>query len=589
MLTIHHLTCDTAAQPLGIVETPQFGWQLESDAQNVVQTSYRLQISADEGFHDFLYDSGTVADGRSVHVRPESLALRSATRYFWRVEAAAEPGAQLAQSEPASFVTGLLEGFEANFITAETADDAASSKGTAVFRDFEIDGDVEAAYAYCSALGVYQLLIDGKRATDAELAPGWTSYHKHLLYQTYDVTSLLSRGRHTLGGLLGVGWYKGLMGFLHLRNNYGDRTAFLCQLEIQYRDGRRQRVLTDSGWTGTDTPILFSDIYNGETYDARLGFHHQRPVSLLPYDQSVLTPQTCCLVRTMDQLPVQRVLTTPAGETVLDFGQNLTGFVRFTVCGSAGQQVELTCFEVLDKDGNVYTDNLRTAKQTIRYLLKGEKSETYQPHFTFQGFRYAHVKSWPGALNADAFTACVVHSDMEQTGRFSCSNPLLNQLWHNILWSLKGNFLDIPTDCPQRDERMGWTGDAQIFSATACYLMNADPFYRKWLVDVAADQTPEGGVPHIVPDIISGAKGVEKDWLLSQGTHSAAAWADAAVVIPWNLYVAYGDADVLRRQYKSMQAWVDFMQRHAKDNIWNYKLQFGDWVALDAEEGSYYG
>lgn len=254
-----------------------------------------------------------------------------------------------------------------------------------------------------------------------------------------------------------------------------------------------------------------------------------------------------------------------------------------------GEEAELRCFEVLDANGNVYTDNLRTAKQTIRYICNGRKS-VYHPNFTFQGFRYVKIARWPdsaGKISADVFRACALYSEMEQTGSFSCSNPLVNQLQHNILWGLKGNFVDIPTDCPQRDERMGWTGDAQIFCRTACYLMNTDAFFTKWLADLAADQTKEGGVPHVVPDIISGKE--QADWLMSQGTHSAAIWADAAVIIPWALYLVYGDKEILKKQYHSMKKWILFMKNHATDYIWNYKRQFGDWVALDAEEGSYFG
>jgi alpha-L-rhamnosidase len=255
--------------------------------------------------------------------------------------------------------------------------------------------------------------------------------------------------------------------------------------------------------------------------------------------------------------------------------------------GKAGETIVLRCFEVLDKDGNVYTDNLRRAEQRITYTIKDDKPFVYRPHFTFFGFRFIHVESFPGRADLDNFKAYVIHSDMPQTGSFACSNPDLNQLQHNILWGLKSNFVDVPTDCPQRDERLGWTGDAQIFCQTASYNVNTYTFFKKWLKDLALDQTQEGGVPHVVPDVLY--KYPFDNWLLNQGTHSATAWADAAIINPWVLYLTFGDTAILETQYESMKGWIDFMKTHAKNNIWNYKLQFGDWVALDAEEGSYFG
>ena len=250
---------------------------------------------------------------------------------------------------------------------------------------------------------------------------------------------------------------------------------------------------------------------------------------------------------------------------------------------------------VLDSEGNVYLDNLRKAKATMKYIFSKEETVTWHPRFTYMGFRYALVVSWPGTasgelsseISPENFTAYTLHSNMERTGEITCSNPLLNQLHHNFLWGMKGNFLDVPTDCPQRDERLGWTGDAQIFCRTASYLANTYTFFKKWLRDVEVDQTPEGGVPHVVPNIEEGR--TDGNWLLRQGPHSAAAWADVAVIAPWTLYLMFGDKEILKQQYGSMKGWIGFMREHSEDYIWNYRLQFGDWVALDAEEGSYFG
>lgn len=614
--------------PVGLSGMPWFGWVLDSDGKNVVQTAYQLQISGEERFESPLYDSGWVESAESVHVEAD-MEPASCTRYFMRVRVR-DGREESPYSETASFVTALLsrEEWKAGFITAEEEADREKSASTRLRKSIRLKGEVESAYVCATALGLYRLFINGKKVGSDELTPGWTSYHKHLCYQTYDVTDFLREGENTLEAMLGAGWYKGKMGFLLLRNNYGTRTALLLQLKVRYQGGGEETFVTDESWQGTDGPVTFSEIYDGEAYDARLeegaaseegvevpGSHdarleegtapvkagnglgdHEtescpksgqwRPVSRLEFPMDALTAQAGSRVKVQEKLPAKGVILTPNGETVIDFSQNLTGWVNFKVSAERGAQIRLKCFETLDARGNVYTENLRSAKQEICYTCKGG-GEEYHPLFTFMGFRYVHVLEWPGEVKAENFAAWVLHSQMEPTGSFSCSHPLVNQLQHNIFWGLKGNFLDVPTDCPQRDERMGWTGDAQIFCRTACYLVNSYTFYRKWLKDVAADQTPEGGVPHVVPDIISGKE--EDDWLLSQGTHSAAAWADVAVINPWTMYLVYGDRVILEEQYESMKKWIEFMRAHAADNIWNYRLQFGDWVALDAEEGSYFG
>ncbi len=601
MLQATRIRMEYLEEPVGFGELPWFGWVLESDRKGVIQQGYQLQIATDEGFETLVYDSGWMESRESVHVeavhntlpgQEGKPRLQSCRRYFVRVRV--RDGVEESPfSQKVSFVTGILDGKEwkAEFISGETLEDKDVSKSTCMRRKISLRPGVAQAYACMTALGLYRLSVNGKKAGAQELAPGWTSYRKHLCYQTVDVTELLREGDNDLEVMVGAGWYKGKMGFLLLRNNYGEQTAFLMQLTVRYQDGTMEQFLTDGDWEGTDGPVTFSEIYDGEVCDARVDVHGPtacwKKVQKVAFPREVLTAQPGCGVEVIETLPAKRLFRTPKGELVVDFGQNLTGWVDFSLEGRAGEKARLQCFEILDAAGNVYTDNLRTAKQEMTYICKGEGRECYHPLFTFMGFRYARILEWPCEAKAEDFKALVLHSRMEPTGSFACSNPLVNQLQHNILWGLKGNFLDIPTDCPQRDERVGWTGDAQIFCRTACFLMNTYTFFRKWLKDVAADQTPEGGVPHVVPDIISGKE--ENDWLLSQGTHSAAAWADVAVINPWTLYLVYGDKTILEEQYDSMKAWIGFMRAHAVDNIWNYRLQFGDWVALDAEEGSYFG
>ncbi len=635
MISIKSLWMDYEEQLTGIEDMPLFGWVLESDGQNICQTAYQLQLARDGAFTQPIYDSGRVDGDESAHVEVAGVTLRACTQYAARVRVWTAQE-ESAWSAPAFFLTGMANRpWRGKFISAETADDWCNSKGTYLRREIRLDRPVESAVLCATALGVYHLHLNGQKVGEDQLAPGWTSYHHHLCYQTYDVTALVRPGNNVLGAHVGAGWYKGTMGFTLERNNYGDHTAFLAELTVRYQDGTEDVFFTDESWLGCDSPVTFAEIYDGEYYNANLeqpgwdapGFapalggarpeaaarpvpegaltreekaaqretarQYQpadllwRPVHVTQGYPDALTPQSAGRIGIAQELPVARLLRTPRGESVLDFGQNLTGWVRFRVRGEKGALAHLRCFETLDAQGNAYFDNLRSARAEIRYICRGEGEEAFMEHFSFQGFRYAKLESWPCEARPEDFTACVVHSRMRETGHFDCSNPLVNQLEHNIEWGLRGNFLDVPTDCPQRDERMGWTGDAQIFCRTACYLRGTYTFFRKWLRDVAIDQTPEGGVPHVVPNSLQYHP--ITDWLLGQGTHSASAWADVAVILPWTLYLTFGDRRILREQFDSMRRWIDFMRDHAVNGIYNYKLQFGDWVALDAEEGSYFG
>lgn len=639
MISIEKILLDYQDQPLlGTEKLPQLGWVLQSDKRNVFQSAYQWQLSDTADFEAPLFDSGRVESGETRSVPLPDVSLWPCTKYLIRTKVWTDT--EESDWAQISFLTGIAGGdWRGKFITAETGNDWVNSKGTYLRKSWSLKKPVKEAFVCATALGLYHLYINGNQVNEEQFLPGWTSYHDHLCYQTWDVTKLLLQGENVLGVHLGAGWYKGMIGFIHERCTYGDRTAFMAQLTVRYQDGTEESIVTDESWLGCASPVTFSEIYDGERYDARLeqkgwnrpGFlpkmgrkRDEQPVPLLrdrlkesytdeekaaqrrfaqeytPKDilwrpanavavpLRSLTPQAASRPRILCELPVREILITPKGETVLDFGQNLTGHVRFTVRGKAGALAHLRCFETLDAAGNAYFDNLRGALAEIRYIFRDDQPVTYDESFSFQGFRYALIQQWPEEIEKENFTACVISSDMAETGGFSCSNPLLNQLESNIEWSLRGNFLDIPMDCPQRDERMGWTGDAQIFCRTASFLRNTYAFYRKWLRDVAIDQNAMGGgVPHIVPNQLQYFQ--ITDWLLGQGIHSAAAWADVAVILPWTLYLTYGDTQILKDQFDSMKSWIDFMRDHASDYIWNYKLQFGDWVALDAEEGSYWG
>jgi alpha-L-rhamnosidase len=416
----------------------------------------------------------------------------------------------------------------------------------------------------------------------------------------YDVTGQLAQGANAFGAILGDGWYRGHIGWGdNNRNRYGDKLALLLQLEVTYQDGSRETVITDGSWSAATAAILASDIYHGETYDARLeikGWSKPglkegtwKPVKVLDHTKNTLVASMGDPVKKVQEIRPVTLLTTPKNEKVFDLGQNMVGWTRLKVTGKKGDKVVITFAEVLDKNGNFYTDNLRGAKNTDTYILKGEGEEIYEPRFTFHGFRYVKVEGFPGTLTTDAITGIVVHSDIKPTGTFTCSDPLINQLQKNIQWGQKGNFLDVPTDCPQRDERLGWTGDAQAFAPTASFNFNVAPFFTKWMKDVAADQMKNGAVPDVVPDILNlnGQRGFNNKpvgWAASTG------WADVAVIIPWTMYMAYGDERILEQQYPSMKAWIGYMKDRAGDDyLWTGDGHYGDWLSYSTTNSDYPG
>ena len=496
MLNVTKLTFDHETAPVGLDHAPVFVWQLTGDCRDIRQTMAQLQIAMTPDFAAPVFDE-LLPGKNSIAVQAAGFAPRALTRYYARVQIKADTAAGLQTSDwsaPGSFVTALLDPereWRAAFISAEDADTCReSSAGTMVRGDFAVRPGIRAAYACTTALGLYNFYLNGTKVSTDEMTPGWTSYNRRLLYQTYDVTALLHPGTNRAGAMLGAGWYKGVMGLTRARNNYGDRTAFSMQLTLQYDDGTTEIVTTDASWQGTIAPVTFSEIYHGEEYDAALelpgwadaaapnaapaGRWHG--VETVTYPAAQLYAQAAGKVSVRNRLPAQRIFTTPAGETVVDFGQNMAGRVEITATGGPGDVAELRCFEELDADGNAYLANLRKARTIMRYKFAQPGTVTWHPQFTYMGFRYALVVQWPGTPRAENFTAYTLHTAMEPAGQFQCSEPLVNGLHHNITWGLKSNFLDVPTDCPQRDERLGWTGDAQIFSETACWLADTWTF-----------------------------------------------------------------------------------------------------------------
>ncbi len=596
-LAVEGLKVEYSVNPVGIdVRVPRLSWTIRADRRGTMQGAWEVRVAKDVASLQRapLWDSGKQVSDASLFQTYGGPPLRSATRYYWQVKVWDDAGHESAWSEPAFWETGLLEpsDWTARWITPDIDEDTTRSNPSPMLRrTFTLPDGIISARLYVTSLGLNEVEINGAPVGEQLFRPGWTSYDHRLQYDTYDVTALLRGGANAIGVTLGDGWYRGRMGFSGHRNNYGTRLGLLAQLMVRYRDGRTQTIASDSSWRAATGPILASDIYDGERYDARLerrgwssaGYddHDWRGVRLLDGINLALVAPVGPAVKRMREITPVRVLRTPRGETVFDLGQNMVGWVRFKVSGPAGTVIKLRHAEVLDSAGNFYTENLRNAAQTVEYTLKGEGVETFEPHFTFQGFRYVAMEGFPGTPTAEAITGIVLHSGMMPTGTLATSNPLINRLQENIVWGQRGNFLDIPTDCPQRDERLGWTGDAQVFARTAAFNMDVSGFFAKWLADVALDQRANGAVPWVIPDVV---------FHRSANTRSSAGWGDVAVIVPWTMYQAYGDTSFLSRQYASMRGWVEYIRSQAGDTyLWTNGEHFGDWLAYATTDASYPG
>ena len=446
-------------------------------------------------------------------------------------------------------------------------------------RVFAAKKAVRCAELEITALGVYEARLNGTRVGQFVLAPGWTSYDKRLQVQCYDVTDLIET-ENELQVTVGRGWFRSPMPGWEdsedKRRRYTRPCGLIAILHLTYADGSEEHLSTDEKWACGESAVRFSEIYDGETFDACFETAAWEPVTLLDWSKEILIPQEGEEIREIERLCAQRVFRTPAGETVVDFGQEVSGYVEFTLDAHEGDRVRFTHGEMLDAEGNFYNANYRSAKALVDYTCR-EGAQSWHPQLTFFGFRYLKLLDWPGKAEAENFTAIAVHSDMRRTGHAESGSPLLNQLFSNIIWSQRDNFLDVPTDCPQRDERLGWTGDAQVFVKAASYNYDVERFFRKWLHDVAADQRPSGEVGQVIPDVMPHAPG-------------SSAWGDAAVICPWQIYQTYGDTSVLADQFDSMKAWVDYIGKTTTTpDLWTGHFHFGDWLGLDAPGGSYKG
>ncbi|WP_249522557.1 glycoside hydrolase family 78 protein [Modestobacter marinus] len=582
-LTVLPVTVEHHREPLGIGEpAPRLSWVARTDVDGWRQTAYELEIEPADGP---AWSSGRVDSDGSVLVPWGAPPLASRERRAVRVRVWGEGvGEPSAWSEDVVVEAGLLDpaDWTATLVRPVLPADAGDEPAALLRREFVLDRPVVRARLYATAQGVYEAELNGAVVGDEVLAPGWTSYTHRLRYQTHDVTGLVHEGANAFGVHLADGWYTGFLGFTGKRDWYGDRTGAFAQLEVEHPDGSRTVVSTDDTWRSAPSPLTRAGLYNGETFDARRelpGWSQPAfddsgwtPVEPGTLEVTTLVAPTGPPVRRTEILPVREISTSPSGRTLVDFGQNLVGRLRLSLPDApAGTEVTVRHAEVLEH-GELGTRPLRAADATEVIVLAGAGPRTWEPRFTFHGFRYAEVSGWPGELTADSLEAVVLHTDLRRTGTFSCSDADVTRLHENVVWGMRGNFLDVPTDCPQRDERLGWTGDLQVFAPTASFLYDTTGMLRSWLADLAAEQLTDhdGIVPMYVPYIP----------MLPIPLQADVGWGDAAVVVPWVLYQRTGDAGLLADQWESMTRWVEVFAARAGDGLDFPEggFSFGDWL-----------
>jgi alpha-L-rhamnosidase len=607
-LSLSRLRCEYAVNPLGIdVPQPRLSWQLNAPEgrRGTAQRAYRILVATSPealaSEEADLWDSGEIPSDDTAHIPYQGRALDSGERAWWTVMARDEQGNASAWAEPAFWEMGLLERTEwkGEWIGTRLRGGRYTSVPAPFLRKgFSLPAAPARARLYVTALGLYECSINGHRVGDDVFTPGWTDYNKRLHYQTYDVTEHLTAGQNALGAILGDGWWCGHVEWRG-RQRWGQVPRLLAQLEVHCEDGSTHTILSDETWRCTFGPILESDILMGESYDARYELEGWSDADFDDGDWErvklfedtgvpLLAQKGVTVKRQMEITPIKDPWEIGSGgqerRIIFDLGQNMVGWVRLKVKGKRGTTITLRHAEILDEKGQPYYANLRSAKCIDYYTLGGSGDyEVFEPRFTFHGFRYVELyfrgagedlASLLEEITRDTVTGVVVHSDTPRTGSFSCSNSLLNQLQSNIEWGQRGNFLEVPTDCPQRDERLGWTGDAQIFIRTAAYNMDVAGFFTKWAEDVADSQGPGGEIPPVVPNtgVISGDGGP--------------GWADACIICPWTIYLCYGDTAILDRHYGVMKRYMGFLESTARGFIRCYPGYegwhgFGDWLNID--------
>ena len=598
-LTPAALRCAHRVDPLGVApDRVRLSWRLEGTGTGRAQRAYQVLVTPADPDACAAWDSGRVESAVTADVAYAGGPLTAGGRYRWKVRVWDEAGSMSGWSDPARFEVELdrTSGWHASWIGPSRVRESVTPPSGAgpvdpvaraltpapyVRRAFTVAQPVTSARLYVTALGLYEARLNGRRVGDGFLTPGWTDYTRRIAYQTYDVTGRLNQGDNVLGAIIAPGWYAGFYGFDPKRAgaHYGTAPELLAQLVLRLADGSEQRIVTDGQWESSTSAIRHADLLMGERHDLTLepagwdlpsgasGAGGWRPVRVRDRDATPLVADPGPPVRVTGEIAPRRIATDDHGRHIVDFGQNLTGWLRIKVDGPAGTRVRIRHGEVLAADGSLYTDNLRTARATDEFTAAGGP-EVLEPRFTLHGFRYAEITGYPGDIGQAEITARVVHSDTPAAGTFESSLPWLDQLFRNIDWGQRGNFISVPTDCPQRDERLGWLGDAQVFARTACYNRDVAAFFGKWLDDVADAQLPSGAFTDVAPQLTLTGSG-------------AAAWGDAGVIVPWTVWKMYEDTAVLDRHFGAMTRWMDFLERTNPDYLRARELgnSYNDWLA----------
>lgn len=559
-------------------------WTVAADRPGLTQLAYEIEVASDLSFRTDRATTGEVPSNEAISRPAPGGRLESRETRFVRVRIRTEDG--WSEWGPVARVEAGLTSADDWSATAVGIPSTVEGPAPMLRTEFHLDEVPITARLYVTSLGLNTVEINGSRVDDVHLAPGWTSYDGRLVVSTVDVTAALRYGANAIGATLADGWYRGALGWTGQHSHYGDELALIAQLEMTFADGSTRRVVTDPSWRGSFGSIRAAGIYLGCDLDQREhpngwsspGFDDSAwsSVQVVPLDTATLDPNTAPPVRTVDERPMERLENSPG--FILDSGQNLAGWVRLTVEGTTGDTVVVRHAEVLESDGTLHTRSLRTARATDTYVLEGDGTHVLEPEFTFHGFRYADVVTTARVVSA---TAIAISSDIQPRSTFTSSEPRLERLHSNVAWSQRSNFVSVPTDCPQRDERLGWTGDAQAFAATANTLFHSAGFWASWLKDLELDQAADGAVASVVPNIL------QDDAFLIEGVGQnlmgRAGWADAASIIPWSLHESYGDLEVLRQQLGSMRRWVDHLDaRRGGMPLLPTEFQFGDWLDPDA-------
>ncbi len=606
-MPVENLRCESLVDPCGIdAPAPRLSWVLQSPTRGSKQTAYQILVASTAENLTLnkgdLWDSGKVLSKETFSIEYTGRPLTSEQRCFWKVRTWDEKSVSSAWSTPAFWQAGLMKpeawqaqwiGFDTPRATAEAAVPPATPDAKAkplllppasyLRTKFTANKPIMWATLHVAALGLADIYLNGQRVSDDYFTSGWTDYTKRVYARGYDVTQAVHRGANAMGAVIADGWYSGYVGYRGERDLYGKNPRVRVQLNITYADGSSEVIASGASWKAATGPVQEGDILHGETYDARADMgkwseaafddHAWASVNTGAPVNPQVESHPAQPVRAIKEFQAKTIDEPTPGIYVLDLGQNFAGVTRIKVKGASGQKITLRFGERLNPDGTLYTANLRGARCTDTYICRGTgDEETWQPRFTFHGFQYVEVRGLGYKPKVDTVVGVALSSDTPVTGAFSCSEPMLNQLYNNIYWTQRMNFIDIPTDCPQRDERLGWTGDSQIYIRTATLNTDVQAFYAKWLVDLTDAQLPNGTFPKVAPSQVTSGEG-------------GSAWADAGVICPWTLYDVYGNREVLARQYPSMVRFVESYEMRCQSN----RLPpagfptFGDWLSVGAK------